>query len=102
MYRRSSRIMLWVLAVVVTVLACMTIYSIVITNNAREERCNDVVTERQLDRLLWFSILNRVDEGDNPVIDQFREDVDKYKPPLECNDQNIPVPVGEDSPDPFG
>lgn len=93
MYRKSSRIILWIVLGVVVVLVPMSIYAIVETGNAREARCQDVVAERQLDRLLWFSIFERIEnEGNSPVIDDFRRLVDEVKPMLKCNEQNIPVP----------
>lgn len=95
MARRSSRIILWCLVAIVIALAVATVYSIAELDEARSARCRDVVEERQGDRLLWHTILDRVSEenGGNDLINEYRTLIDQIKPPLNCNKHNIPTVV---------
>ena len=96
MERKSSRIMLFVLAAVVGIIVVagttLTVYTIAETSDARAQRCLDIVTERDGDRLFWFALIDTSDEPpDAEQILEFRTLLDQYKPPLRCNDRNIPV-----------
>lgn len=95
MERRSSRVMLWVLAVVVGIIVVagttVTLYTIAETSDARQQRCLDVVTERLGDRLLWEAIFESFDGAE--AIVTLRQIVDEFKPLLECNRNDIPIEV---------
>lgn len=95
MERKSSRIWLWVLAVAVGIIViaggALTIYIVSENDSARERRCADVVEERRGDRLLWMAIFDTFDGAE--AIATLRQIVDQYKPPLECNENHIPVEV---------
>lgn len=98
MERRSSRIFLWALAVIVGIIVVaggvLTIYIVSETSNARADRCQDVVQEREGDRLLWAAILGSLrNDRNGDTIDGLLAIVDKFKPPLRCGEQNIPVEV---------
>lgn len=102
MERRSSRTILWVLAAVVGVIvvvgSALTIYLVGKDNDARAIRCQDVVNERHGDRLLWQAIFGIFDDGSpSDALSQLRSIVDEFKPPLECNAQNIPVVIEAES-----
>ena len=95
MYRRSSRIMLWILTAVVVVLVPATLYAITETNDARSDRCDDIVAEREGDRGLWFAIVAQSDASEAEIA-QFLRTLDEFKPELECDERNIPQPVTTD------
>lgn len=101
MERRSSRIWLWVLAVVVGIVViaggALTVYIVTENSDAREQRCLDVVSERLGDRLLWEAILRSVDtNGASESVEALRNIVNEFKPPLECNEQNLPIEVSSE------
>lgn len=98
MERRSSRIWLWVLAVVVGIVViaggALTIYIVSENDDAREQRCLDVVSERLGDRLLWEAILRSIDtNGTSESVEALRHIVNEFKPPLQCDRDNIPIEV---------
>lgn len=100
MERASSRMLLYILAVVVGIIVVagttVTVYTIAETSNAREQRCHDIVNERDGDRLFWLALVDNAQDSqpiDSQRLLQFRALLDKYKPPLACNAQHIPIEI---------
>jgi hypothetical protein len=83
-----------IVGVIVVAGGVLTVYVVTEQSNARAERCQQIVVERAGDRLLWNAILSSVERPSNATaIDGFRQIVDRFKPPLECDGNDIPVEV---------